>query len=333
MKEKILVYALPALILATIHLVEAQQAKKIPRVGILFIGGRDQPHLEAFKQGLREHGYTEGKNIVLDYRYAEGKVDRLPSLAADLVQLKVDVIVTTSGNSARAATEATKTIPIVLTTGADPVKSGLAESLAKPGGNVTGLSIIEEDLSGKRVDILKESFPKMTRLAFLWNPLAVPYSAAATTSGNLSYDEVEKITKTIGVQLLPYKVQSLAEIEKAFADMPKVRPHALLVVQSPLMTLNSKKIVELALKQRLPGMYPSRQFAEEGGLMAYGPLIGDLYHRAATYVDKILKGAKPDELPVEQPTKFEFVINLKTAKQFGLTIPPNVLARADKVIR
>ena len=333
MKAKILVYALPALILATIHLVEAQQAKKIPRVGILFIGGRDQPHLEAFKQGLREHGYTEGKNIVLDYRYAEGKVDRLPSLAAELVQLKVDVIVTTSGNSARAATEATKTIPIVLTTGADPVKSGLAESLAKPGGNVTGLSIIEEDLSGKRVDILKESFPKMTRLAFLWNPLAVPYSAAATTSGNLSYDEVEKITKTIGVQLLPYKVQSLAEIEKAFADMPKVRPHALLVVQSPLMTLNSKKIVELALKQRLPGVYPSRQFAEEGGLMAYGPLIGDLYHRAATYVDKILKGAKPDELPVEQPTKFEFVINLKTAKQIDLTVPPNVLARADRVIR
>ena len=333
MKRKITVLTLCAVLFALCFFAEAQQAKKIPRVGILFIGGRDQPHLEAFKQGLREHGYTEGKNIVLDYRYAEGKVDRLPSLAAELVQLKVDVIVTTSGNSARAATEATKTIPIVLTTGADPVKSGLAESLAKPGGNVTGLSIIEEDLSGKRVDILKESFPKMTRLAFLWNPLAVPYSAAATTSGNLSYDEVEKITKTIGVQLLPYKVQSLAEIEKAFVDMPKVRPHALLLVQSPLMTLNSKKIVELALKQRLPGMYPSRQFAEEGGLMAYGPLIGDLYHRAATYVDKILKGAKPDELPVEQPTKFEFVINLKTAKQTGLTIPPNVLARADKVIK
>jgi len=331
--KKVFCVAFSTLLFALSFSAEAQQTKKIPRVGILFIGGRDQPHLEAFKQGLRERGYTEGKNIVLDYRYAEGKVDRLPSLAAELVQLKVDVIVTTSGNSARAATEATKTIPIVLTTGADPVKSGLAESLAKPGGNVTGLSIIEEDLSGKRVDILKESFPKMTRLAFLWNPLAVPYSAAATTSGNLSYDEVEKITKTIGVQLLPYKVQNLAEIEKAFADMPKVRPHALLVVQSPLMTLNSKKIVELALKQRLPGMYPSRQFAEEGGLMAYGPLIGDLYRRAATYVDKILKGAKPVDLPVEQPTKFEFVVNLKTSKQIGITIPPNVLARADRVIR
>ena len=330
--------AAPSIVVAMILLAlavkaEAQQTGKIPRVGILFIGSRDQPHLEAFKQGLRERGYTEGKNIVLDYRYAEGKLDRLPSLAAELVQLKVDVIVTTSGNSAKAASEATKTIPIVLTTGADPVKSGLAESLAKPGGNVTGLSIIEEDLSGKRVDILKETFPKMTRMAYLWHPLAVSYSAADTTSGNPSYDQAEKATKTAGVQLLSYKVRTLAEIERAFADMPKVRPDALLVLQSPLMTLNSKKIVELALKQRLPGMYPTRQFAEEGGLMAYGPLIGDLYRRAATYVDKILKGAKPADLPVEQPTKFEFIINLKAAKQIGLTIPQWVLVKADKVIR
>ena len=311
----------------------AQAQSKIPRVGILFIGGRDQPHLEAFKQGLRERGYNEGKNIVLDYRYAEGKVDRLPALATELVQLKVDVIVTTSGNSARAAAQATKTIPIVLTTGADPVKSGLADGLAKPGHNVTGLSIIEEDLSGKRVEILKETFPKITRLAYLWNPIAVSYSAADTTSGNPSYDEAEKITKTVGVQLLPYKVRSLAEIEKAFADMPKVRPQALLVLQSPVMTLNSKRIVELALEQHLPGMYPSNQFAQEGGLIAYGPVIADLYRRAATYVDKILKGANPAELPIEQPTKFELVINLKTAKQIGLTLPPNVLARADRVIR
>ena len=332
-RTKVLGFALCVVVFALCSFAEAQQPTKIPRVGILFIGGRDQPHLEAFKQGLRERGYTEGKNIVLDYRYAEGKVDRLPSLAAELVQLKMDVIVTTSGNSAKAASEATKTIPIVLTTGADPVKSGLAESLAKPGGNVTGLSIIEEDLSGKRVDILKETFPKMTRMAYLWHPLAASYSAADTTSGNPSYDEAEKATKTAGVQLLSYKVWTLAEIERAFADMPKVRPNALLVLQSPLMTLNSKKIVELALKQRLPGMYPTRQFAEEGGLMAYGPLIGDLYRSAATYVDKILKGTKPADLPVEQPQKFEFIINLKTAKQIGLTISPNVLARADKVIR
>jgi putative tryptophan/tyrosine transport system substrate-binding protein len=311
----------------------AHAQSKIPRVGILFIGGRDQPHLETFKQGLRERGYIEGKNIAFEYRYAEGNVDRVPSLAADLVQLKVDVIVTTSGNSARAAAQATKTIPVVLTTGADPVKSGLAESLAKPGGNVTGLSVIEEDLSGKRVEILKETFPKMTRMAYLWNPLAVFYSAAGTTSGNPSYDQAEKATKSVGVQLLSYKAQNLSEIEKAFANMPKARPQALLVLQSPVMTLNSKRIVELALEQHLPGMYPSNQFAQEGGLIAYGPVIADLYRRAAAYVDKILKGAKPADLPVEQPTKFEFVINLKTAKQIGLTIPPNVLARADRVIR
>jgi len=322
-----------ALLFALCFSVLAQQSARIPRVGILFIGGRDQPHLEAFKQGLRERGYIEGKNIVLDYRYAEGEVDRLTSLATELVQLKVDVIVTTSGNSARAATQATKTIPIVLTTGADPVKSGLAESLAKPGRNITGLSIIEEDLSGKRVEILKETFPKMTRLAYLWNPLAVSYSAADRKSGNPSYDEAEKTTKIVGVQLLSYKVRTLADIQKAFADMPKVRPHALFVLQSPLMTLNSKRIVELALEQRLPGMYPSNQFAQEGGLIAYGPVVADLYRRAATYVDKILKGANPAELPIEQPTKFELVINLKTAKQIGLTIPPNVLARADRVIK
>ena len=205
----------------------AQAQAKIPHVGILFIGGRDQPHLEAFKQGLRERGYTEGNNIAFEYRYANGNVNRLHVLARELVELKMNVIVTTSGNSARAATEATKTIPIVLTTGADPVKSGLADSLAKPGHNVTGLSIIEEDLSGKRVEILKETFPKMARLAYLWNPLAVSYSPAGTTSGNPSYNEAERITKTVGVQLLSYMVRNLADIEKAFANMPKARPQAL----------------------------------------------------------------------------------------------------------
>jgi putative tryptophan/tyrosine transport system substrate-binding protein len=329
--RKFLFLSVCAFLLALCKPVDAQQTMKVPRVGILFIGGRDQPHLEAFKQGLRERGYSEGKNIVLDYRYAEGNVDRLPALAKELVQLKVNVIVTTSGNSARAAAEATKTTPIVITTGADPVKTGLAESLAKPGRNITGLSIIEEDLSGKRVEILKETFPKMALLAYLWSPLSV--SSSAGTTSDLSYDEAEKITKNMGVQLLPFRVRSLAEIEKAFVDMPKVRPQALLIQQRPVMTLNSKRIVELALEQHLPGIYPSNQFAQEGGLIAYGPVIADLYRRAATYVDKILKGAKPAELPVEQPTKFEMVVNLKTAKQIGLTIPPNVLARADKVIR
>ncbi len=213
------------------------------------------------------------------------------------------------------------------------MKSGLADSLARPGGNITGLSVIEEDLSGKRVEILKETFPKMTRMAYLWNPLAVSYFEKGAPSGNPSYDQAKKVAETLSVKFLSYKVRTLAEIEKAFADMPKVRPHGLLVLQSPLMTVNSKRIVELAVEHRLPGMYPTNQFAQEGGLMAYGPVIADLYRRAATYVDKILKGASPAELPIEQPTRFELVINLKTAKQIGVTIPQSVLYRADKVIK
>src|SRR6266508_6631125 len=311
-----------------------QPAREVPRIGILFIGDRNQPHLEAFKQGLRERGYIEGKNIALEYRYAEGKTDRLPLLAAELVQLKVDVLVVTADLGARAARQATKTTSIVLTTGADLVKSGLADSLAKPGGNVTGLSVLEENLSGKRLDILKEAFPKMTRVGYLWNPGAVPYLREPdATTANRSFDQAKAIAQAVALQLRSYEVHTLAEIERAFADMSKARPDALFVILSPLMTLNSKRIVELALEQRLPGMYPTNQFVEEGGLMTYGPRIGDMYRRAATYVDKVLKGAKAGDLPVEQPTKFEFVINLKTAKQIGVTIPPNLLARADKVIK
>ena len=326
MKKHLFKLALGAMAFAICVSAQAQQpAREVPRIGILFIGDRNQPHLEAFKQGLRERGYIEGKNIAIEYRYAEGKINRLPLLAAELVKLKVDVIVTTAEMGARAARQATKTTPIVLTTGADLVKSGLAESLAKPGGNVTGLSVIEEDLSGKRLDILKEAFPKMKRVAYLWNPSAVVV--------NPSLDQAKAIAQAVALQLRSYEVYTLAEIEKAFADMSKARPDALFVILSPLMTLNSKRIVELALAQRLPGMYPTNQFVEEGGLMTYGPRIGDMYRRAATYVDKVLKGAKAGDLPVEQPTKFEFVINLKTAKQIGVTIPPNVLARADKVIK
>jgi putative tryptophan/tyrosine transport system substrate-binding protein len=307
-----------------VALASAQQPQNIPRVGILFIGGRDQPHLEAFKQGLRERGYIEGKNIALEYRYAEGREDRLPELAAELVQVKVDVIVVTADISAQAAQRETKTLPIVVTTG-DPVTWGLADSLAKPGGNVTGLSVLLADLSGKRVEILKETFPKLTRVAALWNPTGRVASPV--------FKETNAAAQALSLQLHSFEVQTLQDIEKALVEIPKLRSSALLVLLTPLVTLHSKRIVELALKQHLPGMYPTRQFAEEGGLMAYGPLIGDLYRRAATYVDKILKGAKPADLPVEQPMKFEFVINLKTAKQIGLTIPPNVLARADKVIR
>jgi ABC-type uncharacterized transport system substrate-binding protein len=322
--KKVFCLALGALLVALCSVAEAQQLAKIPRIGVLFIGGRNQPHLEAFKQGLRERGYTEGKNIILEYRYAEGKEDRLPLLAAELVHLKVDVIVVTADSSGQAAQRATKTIPIVVTTG-DPVAWGLADSLAKPGGNVTGLSVLLADLSGKRVEILKETFPKLTRLATLWNPterVAMPV-----------FKETSVAAQALSLDLHSFEVHTPQDIEKAFVDMPKVRANALLVILSTFVTLHSKQIVEMAIKQHLPGMYPTRQFAEEGGLMAYGPLIGDLYRRAATYVDKILKGAKPADLPIEQPTKFEFVVNLKTAKQIGLTIPPNVLARADRVIR
>ena len=303
---------------------EAQQVGKIPRIGILFVGSRNQPHLDEFKQGLRDRGYTEGKNILLEYRYAQGEEGRLPKLAAELVQLKVDVIVVTADVSAQAAHEVTKTTPIVMTTG-DPVSWGLAKSLARPGGNVTGLTVLLADLSGKRLEILKETLPKMTRVAALWSPR----EKVATDV----FKETNAAAQGFSLQLQSYEVETMPDIEKAFAEMTKVRSNALVVLLSPLMTLNSKRIVELALKQQLPGIYPTRQFAEEGGLMAYGPLIGDLYRRAATYVDKILKGAKPTELPVEQPTKFELVINLKTAKQFGLTIPQSVLFRADKVIK
>jgi len=302
----------------------AHTESKIPHVGILFIGGRDQPHLEAFKQGLRERGYLEGKNILLEYRYADGKEDRLRELAAELVRLKVDVIVVTADVSAQAAQDVTKTIPIVMTTG-DPVSWGLAESLARPRGNVTGLTVLLADLSGKRIEILSETLPKMTRVAALWSPREKVATGV--------FQETKAAAQGFSLQLKSYEVNTIEDIEQAFTEMTKVRPNALVVLLTPLVTLHSKRIVELALQQHLAGIYPTRQFAEEGGLMAYGPLIGDLYRRAATYVDKILKGAKPAELPVEQPTKFELVINLKTAKQIGLTIPPNVLARADRVIR
>jgi len=309
-----------AVLLFTVYPVQAQQTPKIPHVGILFVGGRDQPHLESFKQGMREHGYTEGKNVIFEYRYAEGNYDRLPDLAADLVEKKVDVIVTTSSLSAQAARKVTSTVPIVMTSGG-VIERGLAESLAKPGGNVTGLTVLATDLSGKRVELLKEAFPKSRRVAALWSKVS------------LGFKETQDAAKALAVPLHPIELRQADDIDKAFVEMSKAHVDALLVVLSPLVTLHSKRIAELALQHRLPGMYPTRQFAEEGGIAAYGPLLSDLYRRAATYVDKILKGVNPADLPIEQPMKFEFIINLKAAKQIGLTIPPNVLARADKVIR
>ena len=263
---------------------EAQRPGTIPRIGVIFIGGRDQPHLESFKQGLRERGYVEGKNIRLEYRYAEGKYDRLPELATDLVRERVDVIVTTSSISARAARQVTRTIPIVMTSGS-PVERGLAESFSKPGGNVTGLSVFALELSGKRLEMLKETLPKMTRVAALWS--------SSENESVMGFKETEEAAKALSLRMQSVELSQTGEMDKTFAELAKMRVDALLVVLSPLVTLNSKHIVELALKQRLPGMYPTRQFVEEGGLLAYGPLLGDLYRRAATYVDKILKGAKP----------------------------------------
>jgi putative ABC transport system substrate-binding protein len=323
MKAMILIWLL-ATVLLTISSTQAQQRSKVPRVGILFMGGKDQPHLEALKKGLRELGYSEGKNIILSYRYAEGRNDRLQELAKEFVRDKVDVIVTTSTIGAQAARLATKTIPIVLTSGS-PLQQGLADSLAKPGGNVTGLTVLPSDLSGKRVELLKEAVPKAHRVATLWSS----HDVLSTRN----FKETQDAAKAFAMQLHSFELRYLEDIDKAFAETPKNRVDAVLVIISPFVTLHSKRIVDLALKHHLPGMYPTRQFVEESGLMAYGPLISDLYYRAATYIDKILKGAKPADLPVEQPTKFELVINLKTAKQIGVTIPPNVLARANRVIR
>jgi putative tryptophan/tyrosine transport system substrate-binding protein len=260
----------------------------------------------------------------LAYRYAEGRNDRLHELAAELVRDKVDVIVTTSTISTQAARQATKTIPIVITSGS-PLQRGLADSLANPGGNVTGLTVLPSDLSGKRVELLKEAFPKAHRVATLWSS----HDVLSTRN----FKETQDAAKAFAMQLHSLDLRQVDDIDKAFAETPKNRVDSVLVIISPFVTLHSKRIVDLALKHRLPGMYPTRQFVEESGLMAYGPLISDLYYRAATYVDKILKGAKPADLPIEQPTKFELVINLKTAKQIGLTIPPNMLARADRVIK
>ena len=303
---------------------EAQQSGKIPRVGILFIGGREQPHLQSFKDGLHERGYAEGKNIKVEYKYAEGNQERLEELAAEFVREKVDVIVTTASQSALAARKVTQTLPIVMTSGS-PVETGLAKSLARPGGNVTGLTVMVSDLSGKRLEILKETLPKIIRVGVLWSTREV--------EAKRGFAETETAAKALSLKMHAVQVDSGNDFERAFAEISKAHVDCLVVVLSPLSTLNSKHIVELATKYRLPGMYATRQFAEEGGLMAYGPLIGDLYRRAATYVDKILKGAKPEDLPVEQPTKFEFIINLNAAKQIGITIPPNVLARADRVIK
>ena len=307
---------------------EAQQPTKVPRIGYLTGASpsANSARIEAFRQGLRELGYVEGKNIVIEWRYAEGKLDRLPALAAELVRLKVDVIVTGGPTATRAAKEATVTIPIVMALDGDPVGNGFVASLARPGGNITGLSTLAPELSGKRLELLKEIVPKLSRVAVL---------GTSTSPGNAqALKEVELAAGAFGVKLQYLDVLGPKDIETAFRAASKGRADAVLVlVRAPSLDSHRTQIAELAVKSRLPAIYYRAEFVEAGGLMTYGVSITDLDRRAATYVDKILKGAKPADLPVEQPTKFEFIINLKAAKQIGLTIPPNVLVRADRVIK
>jgi putative ABC transport system substrate-binding protein len=307
-------------------LAQAQQPTKIPRIGFLAAtpsGSSDRT--ETFRQGLRELGYVEGKNIIIEYRRAEGQFERLPDLAAELVHLKVDVIVASGAASTRRAKEATATIPIVMASDNDPVGSGFVASLGRPGGNITGLSQMAPDLAGKRLELLKEIVPRLSRLVVL-GELNNPGNAQ-------SLKETELAAVGFGVHLQVLDVRDPTDIENGFQAASKGHADAVLVLGGPVATSQRGHIAELAVKSRLPAIYPQSDYMDAGGLMFYGPSISDLFRRAATYVDKILKGAKPADLPVEQPTKFELIINLKAAKQIGLTIPPNVLARADKVIR
>ena len=303
----------------------AQQPAKILRIGILIAPSASSfsARVEALRRRLRELGYVEGKNIVIEYRYTEAKLERLPDLAAELVSLKVDVIVTT-GPGILAAKKASPTMPIVFASFGDPVGSGLVSSLARPGGNITGLSTMTPDLDGKRLELLKEAFPKVARVAFLWQP---------GWRGNLALTDMEAAAKALGVKLISLPVRSLDDFESAFARAKRDGAQALINTPGGIISTQQRQVLDFAAKNRLPAMYPSSENVEAGGLMSYGPNGADLYRRAADFVDKILKGAKPADLPVEQPKKFEFIVNLKTAEQIGLTIPPKVLAQADKVIK
>ena len=319
------VYATPLIALCVSAY--AQQPKKVPRIGCL-VGGTPSAQLtrvEAFRQGLRELGYIEGQNITIEYRYAEGKLDRVPALAAELVGLKVDIIVTSGPQATRPAKKATATIPIVMAFDTDPVGNGFVASLARPGGNITGLSALSPEISGKQLELLKQIIPKLSRVAVLGN--------SNEPANPQSLKEIELAAAALGVHLQYLDVLARKDIDTAFRAATKGRAEAVLVLTSPFLSDQRTQIAALALKSRLPAIYSRREFVEDGGLISYATSLTDLSRRAASYVDKILKGAKAGDLPVEQPTKFELVINLKTAKQIDLTIPPQVLARADRVIK
>jgi putative ABC transport system substrate-binding protein len=329
MKRKIIVLTLCAMLFALCPSAEAQQPKKVPRIGYLSSGNptSESTRSEAIQLALRERGYIEGQNIAIEYRYSEGKQDRQPELAAELVRLKVDIVVVAGGDTViRAAQNATKTIPIVVTgSGSDPVKAGFVESLARPGGNVTGLTNLSRELGGKRLELLKEAVPKLARVAVLYDP-AIPGTTREVK------EDLLVPARALGLTVRSWEVRDTDGLDRVFAALNKERPDGLYAPGGG-RPANERRIPGFALKNRLPSVYGIRAYVDAGGLMSYGADIADSYRRVAYYVDRILKGAKPADLPVEQPTKFEFVINLKTAKQIGLTIPPEVLARATKIIK
>ena len=326
MSARILAGLLLSVFLPAVSIAAAQPPPKIPRLGYLMALSPDQsPDLQAFRQGLTALGYVEGKNIVIEYRHAAGNLDRLPDLAAELVALKVDIIVALNPPSARAAKNATKTIPIVMRSTDDPVTTGLVASLAQPGGNVTGVTSMTTDLIGKRLEILKEAIRRISRVAVLRNP--------TVADAPVKWQETETAARALKLQLHSAEVSGPNDFANAFKAATKHRAQALIALRSPLIVNNRTKIAELAAKSRLPAMYDDREFVDAGGLMSYGTDLTDLHRRAAVFVDKILKGSKPADLPVERPMKFELIVNLKAAKRIGLTIEPNVLVRADQVIR
>jgi putative tryptophan/tyrosine transport system substrate-binding protein len=317
-------HLLVVVMVAVGSLAHAQQSNKTPRIGFLS-ASRLQPRDDAFRQGLRDLGYAEAQNVVIEWRYAEGNPDQISRNAAELARLKVDVIVTGGATDTRAARKATSTIPIVMVQDPDPVANGFVASLARPGGNITGLSAQSAEISGKQLELLKEIVPNLSRVTVL---------GQSTSGANAQLrKETELAAGALGLQLLYLDVLGPNDIDRVFRDAGKARADAVLALPGPMLISHRKQIADLALKIRLPAIYPRREFVEDGGLVFYGPNHLDLARRAAIYVDKILKGANPAELPVEQPTKFELVINLKAAKQIGLTIPPNVLFRADRVIK
>jgi putative ABC transport system substrate-binding protein len=327
MSKNVFHFALGAMLFALCVSAEAQQAAKIPRIGVLAgsSSSGEAPRVEAFRQGLRDLGHVEDKNIAIEYRYADARLDKLPGLADELIRLKVDVLVVSTTAAVQAAKNATRTIPIVFFGVFDPVAAGLVDSLARPGGNVTGFTNIATMLAGKRLELLKETVPKLSRVAVLYDPKC---------PGCLpQWNESQRQAQELGLQLHSMEVSSADKLEAAFKEATKARSGALAVTADPLANANRKRIADLATKARLPAIYPWGEFVDNGGLMSYGPNFAAVGRDVARYVDKILKGTKPADLPVEQPTKFELIINLKTAKVLGLTIPPVVLMRADRVIK